>query len=177
MKRVLKRILLGMVICMMFSSLFGCGYKGRANRLQKELRSDKEYATYYFEQVTGALEKNDKDALKKLFSAYATNNAPQLDAQMEELMEFYPGCNEGYELNISTYETSAYSGKEYILKAKYNITNDGENYLLRVVAYTENAVTEDKLGIYLIQVLTKEDLDNGMMWKEVDSEPGIYVRE
>ena len=104
-------------------------------------------------------------------------NSNDLDSQMDKLIEFYPGCNGGYKVSISTRESSAYAGKEYILCPQYTITNDDYEYRIRLTAYIENEEEKDKIGLYSIQVMTEEAMPEGFKWRQEDSAPGIYVLE
>ena len=116
----------------------GCGLAGRTEQLAKQSYSDKQYTEELFQSMTEALEQEDKEALIGMFSSYAIENSSDLEEQLDKLIEFYPGCNGGYTVSISTYETSAYSGKEYIIYPQYTITNDDFEYRIRVTSYIKN---------------------------------------
>lgn len=67
-----------------------------------------EEADKMMKSIMEALEKEDKDALKELFSDYALENAETLDENIDELINFFPGCEDGYKGNVSTHRTSDY---------------------------------------------------------------------
>jgi len=172
-----KKVVMGVMICMMFSGILGCGHVDREKRLEKELRSDKEYATYYYDQVTNALETKDMEKLKTLFSPYALDKTSDIDEQITELMEFYPGYTDDYEVSIRTSESSSYSGKKYAINAQYLFSVDGADYRMMITAYTQNVVEIDKVGIHMIQIFKEDAVPNGFKWKDEDDVPGIYVFE
>ena len=173
-KKGIKYVLFELICCMMLGTIFGCGFVKKDNSLAKEIDSDHIYAEELFQSIIDALEQKDEEALKKLFSPYALENSNDLDLKIKELMEFYPGYNGEYKVSIYTEETSAYSGKEYILCPQYTIINDGYKYKMRLITYIQNEEESDKIGVYSIQVMTDEAMPEGFKWREEDSVPGIF---
>lgn len=172
-----KYVMLVLMSCMMIGSMSGCGVAQRAEYLGNELRSDDKYAEELFQFITEALEREDKEALKSIFSSYTLENSDNLDEQMDKLMEFYPGYDGGYDVSIHTHGSSSYGGKEYILCPQYCITNDGFEYRIWLIAYIENENESEKIGLYSIQVMTEEAKPEGFKWRTEDDAPGIYVLE
>lgn len=173
----LKWILLGVMSFMLFSNIFGCSAGSREEYLSNTNRTDKQQAEEMMQEIINALEARDAEAIKELFSSYALENAYDLDGRIEELMDFYPGSNGGYEGNVRTHETTDYGDKIYVLMAKYTVTNDDETYQMRLTMETENDVNPEKVGLYMIQVMTEEAKPEGFKWKDEEDEPGIYVLE
>ena len=159
-------------------NIVGCGQATRGQTIEKQYDSDQEYAMELFEEVVEALESEDEEAIKELFSPYAIENSENLDEKIEELIEFYPGCNGGYEMVVPTHESiEQYGSKEYIIYPKYHVTNDGELYDLRLTVYIENEAESQKEGIYSMQVMTNEAWTEGFKWRNEEDAPGVYVLE
>lgn len=173
----LRCIVLGMTCCMLAGSVSGCGMAGREDYLAETNRSEKEQANGLMQSVLDALEAGDAAALKELFSDYALENADDLDGKIAELMDFYPGCNGGYEGNVPTHVTSDYGKKVYVIMPEYTVTNDDETYQMSLIAQIENDVCPEKVGLYIIEVMTGEAEPEGFKWKDEEDAPGIYVLE
>lgn len=173
-----KYIFLVAISCILFGNIVGCGQTTKGRMLAKQYNSDKEHADALFEVVTEALEEEDVEAIKELFSLYALENSEDLEEKIGELIEFYPGCNGGYEVVVPTHEsTEQYGIKEYIIYPKYHVTNDGELYDLRLTVYMENDVEPNKEGLYSIQVMTDGAWPEGFKWRNEEDAPGVYVLE
>lgn len=173
-----KYIFLACISCILFGNIVGCGQATRGRTLAKQSESDQEQAAELFDAVTAALEAEDVETIKELFSPYALEHSENLDEKIEELIEFYPGCNGGYEVVVPTHESiRQYGTKEYIICPKYHVTNDGERYDLRLTVYMENDVEPNKEGLYSIQVMTDEAWPEGFKWRDEEDAPGVYVLE
>ena len=170
-----KKVVITAIACIMFSGLLGCSHINNDKPLEKEIRSDKEYATYYYNQVTNALETKDIEKLKTLFSPYALDKASDIDEQITNLIEFYPGHTDDYEVSIMTSESSSYSGKKYAINIQYLFSIDEVNYRMMITAYTKNVVEADKVGMHMIQIFKADNVPNGFKWKDENDIPGIYI--
>ena len=186
MKKIKQRIMFGNGIrkilflvgisCTLFGSIAGCGTT-KGEYLAKKAEPKHEKSKELFEIITAALEVEDSEAIKTLFSPYALENSENLEEKIQELIEFYPGRNGGYEVWYRTHETTNRGVKECVVAAIFEITNDDEIYRMRITTYTENDVDQDKEGVYMIQVMTKEAEPEGFKWKTETSAPGVYVLE
>lgn len=163
--------------CLLLGNISGCASGDRGEYLAQTNQTEKEQADKMMQSVLDALEAEDADGLKKLFSTYALEHAYDLDGKIEELMEFYPGCSGGYEGNIRSHETTDHGETIYVIMPQYTVTNGEESYQLRLTIYIENSVEDEKLGLYMIQVMTEEAKPDGFKWKDEEDEPGIYVLE
>lgn len=177
-KKLLKAFMLGGISCMLFWNIIGCSPTTRGEYLAKQNKSDQEHAAELFEAVTDALETEDTEAIKKLFSPYALENSEDLEEKIQALMEFYPGSNGGYKVVVPTHEsTQQYGVKKYVICPKYTITNDDEVYQMRLTVYVQNDEEPDKEGVYMIQVMTEDAWPEDFKWKDEEDAPGVYVLE
>ena len=106
-------------------------------------------------------------------SAYAITSLHSFTVERE----FYPGCNGGYDITVTTHRSSNYGEIEYLIYPKYKITNDDKKYQMRLTVYVENDTDRDKEGLYMIQVMADEAWPDGFKWKDEEDNPGIYVLE
>ncbi len=172
-----KKMVLGIGICIMFMSMSGCNFGSRLEYLEKTNRSEQEQADTKAKSITDALEAKDAESLKALFSTYAIENAKDLDEKIEELIEFYPGCNGGFEGGCSSRESSDYGVKTKVLNGVYTVTNDNQSYYLIFTIQSRNDKEPEKTGLHLIEVMTEEAMPEGFKWKNQKNDPGVYVLE
>jgi len=88
-------LMLGGIIVMI--GLSGCHYKSRGEYMADAVRKDYEQADMMMQSIMETLEAQDANALKELFSPYALKHTENLEEKIEELIEFYPGSDEGFE--------------------------------------------------------------------------------
>lgn len=173
----LKFILFVLLGCMLSGNMIGCVPGGRGEYVAKQNRKEKEEADKMMKSIMEALEEEDKDALKELFSDYALENAETLDENIDELINFFPGCEDGYKGNVSTHRTSDYGEITNVIMAKYTVTNGDDTYELHITFYVENDKKPEKIGLYIIEVMTEEGKPEGFKWRDEEDAPGIYVLE
>ncbi|WP_075720781.1 DUF5104 domain-containing protein [Roseburia sp. 499] len=172
-KKGITLLLIGSVLIF---NLLGCNSKSAEEYRAKVIREDEDMGEKMMQSIVDALEKQDKEALKELFSPYALEHAENLDEKSEKLLEFYQGSDSKREGELY----SAEGGKNYgiwILDSGYTLENDGQEYQVRVITIPKYDEEPDKVGLYLIEVMTEEAKPEGFKWRNEDDEPGIYVLE
>ena len=177
LSRMLRALVLGISCCILIASMMGCQFSSRVEYLAKTNQSDKEQADATMQAIIDALEAKDADGLKVLFSQYAIENTENLDEKIEELMDFYPGCSDGFEGNNSTREGSDYGVKTKVLNGIYTLSNNGQSYRMGFTLQIRNDKELDKVGLYIIEVMTPEAKPEGFKWKDEEDAPGVYVLE
>lgn len=164
-------ILLG---CVLAVQLLGCSPQTASEYRAKVLREDDDKSEDMKKSIIDALDKQDAEALKGLFSEYALENAEDLDEKIEELMEFYSGSDEAIEGGMRSSEGGKYY-EDWILNSVYTLKKNGQEYELRIVTIPMDKKEPDKVGLYLIEVMTEEAKPEGFKWRNEDDAPGIYV--
>lgn len=189
MKRIWLRIISGkkmdrrkrgrmllLIGCVVMLGLLGCSPESAAKYRAKVIREEQDMADEMMQSIVEALEAQDSNALKKLFSSYALKNAENLDEKIEELMEFYQGSSGEKEGGLCSAEGGIPYGK-LILDSTYTMRNEEQEYEVTVITMPCNDEEPEKEGLYLIEVMTKEAKPEGFKWRNEDDEPGIYVLE
>ncbi len=171
-KRKVTLLLIGYVLIF---SLSGCNPESAGEYRARVIRDEQNMADEMMQAIIDALEEQDVKAMKEMFSTYAIEHAENLDEKIAKIMEFYPGSNEGYEGNCSSMGGKYYS--RLILYGTYDVMNDGQVYEIRFITMPHNDEEPDKVGLYLIEVMTEEAKPEGFKWKNEEDEPGIYVLE
>ena len=164
-------ILLG---CVLAVQLLGCSPQTASEYRAKVLREDDDKSEDMKKSIIDALDKQDAEALKGLFSEYALENAEDLDEKIEELMEFYSGSDEAIEGGMRSSEGGKYY-EDWILNSVYTLKKNGQEYELRIVTIPMDKKEPDKVGLYLIEVMTEEVKPEGFKWRNEEDAPGIYV--
>lgn len=164
-------ILLG---CVLAVQLLGCSPQTASEYRAKVLKEDNDMAEDMKNSVIDALDKQDAEALKGLFSEYALENAEDLDEKIEELMEFYSGSDEAIEGGMRSSEGGKYY-EDWILNSVYTLKKNGQEYELRIVTIPMDKKEPDKEGLYLVEVMTEEAKPEGFKWRNEEDAPGIYV--
>lgn len=154
--------------------LSGCSPQTASEYRAKVLREDKDMAENMKKSIIAALDKQDAEALKGLFSEYALENAEDLDEKIEELMEFYAGSDETIEGGMPSAEGGKYYG-EWIINSVYTLKKNGQEYEMSIITMPLDDEEPDKVGLYLIEVMTEEAEPEGFKWRNEDNDPGIYV--
>ena len=181
MKRIWLRIINGknvvsvILICLVILNITGCTYENRLERMAQSAREEDEQSDEMMQSIMDALERQDAKALKNLFSPYALEHAENLDEKIQELLEFYPGKDGGFEGQCMSTGRRNYGDITVRLRGTYTVTNAGTTYEVRFVTIPQNDEEPEKEGLYLIEVMTEEAEPEGFKWRNEDDEPGIYV--
>ena len=137
-------------------------------------REEKEYAKMVVDTLFNALEDKDSQAIKGLFSDYAKNNIYDLDGKINQLINFYPGADGGYESVGISRESNDYGTKSHALELRLTIKNQDFEYEISINMYLRNDVDSSKIGVNSIEVAIDEKTPAGFKWKTINAEPGIY---
>lgn len=162
---------------MLLVSITGCIGSGKKHFMEKVSSDANEQADVMMQSIIKALEEQDVESLKGLFSPYALQHAENLDEKIVKLMEFYPGSNGGYEGVCSGSRPVNYGDVTLILNGKYTVKNDEKEYQVKFVTIPQNDEEPDKVGLYLIEVMTEEAKPEGFKWRNEEDGAGIYVLE
>lgn len=173
----IKKIVMITLCCGLMVNVIGCTHKNRERYLEKSVKANKEQADAVIQSILNALDSQDSKIMKDLFSTYALEHAEDLDERIEELMEFYPGCNGGFEGSYNTHESNDYGVKTWVLNGTYTISMDTKEYQIRFTTQLRNDKEPEKIGLYLIEVMTEDAKPEGFKWKSEKDAPGIYILE
>lgn len=158
-------------------SMTGCTYKNRGEYLGKHAQEEDELSDAMMQSIVDALETQDAEALKELFSPYALEHAENLDEKIEELIEFFPGYKDGFQGKCISKRRTNHGDVRLILLGTYKGIKDNQDYQVRFVTYPQNDEEPDKIGLYLVEMITEDAEPEGFKWKNENSQPGVYVQE
>jgi hypothetical protein len=120
--------------------------------------------------IVSALEKEDKEAIKSMFSKRALEEIDNIDENITYAINYYKGELKSLDGTISTDENRNGRNKKIAIKADYTITTDMETYSLFFIEKS-NTENEDENGLYLIQFAKELDAEKVQGYLNA----GIYV--
>lgn len=133
---------------------------------------DERTANKKMNQVVKALEKEDKNALKELFSQQAIEEAENFDESLDYLFEIFQGKLKPYDLDLGHVGQKLENGKrEREVESYFSINVGEESYSFFLVDYPINTLNPENAGLYTLRVTNYEE---DLSWQEKKF-PGIYI--
>jgi hypothetical protein len=162
-------VLLGVIMLMV--SLVGCTSIFKDLFLDEKREADKMAL-----EIIEALENEDEDALRNLFSAEALEESEDFDTGFEYIMEIYRGSA----VNIGddyprVSDHFGPPGRTKMLESAYWVETDKGSYLLYFEYWVIQEQDPSELGIYKIKLDTQETSENAdFIGGSGYDRPGIY---
>ena len=129
--------------------------KERISRLL--MTSDERAATKCYEQVVKALEKQDKEAIKSMFSKQALGEAEDFDENLDQLFEIFDSKFEPYNFDHGYVgERIDYGKREKEIHLGFDIKVN-ESTFFYLIDYPVNTLNPDKKGLYALRVTGFEE--------------------
>ena len=148
---------------LIFSLLFfsSCSLGGsRTEMLNKD--NDDERADDRLEEVIEALEKQDKDTLKAMFSEQALDDADDFDCNMDYLFDFFQGEVASWEKSSgpTVFESNDHGHKTKEVSSYYYVNTDKIKYFFLLRDYPVDTDHSNNVGLYMLLVVKAEDEAN-----------------
>ena len=131
------------------------------------------------EKLLEVLAHKDDDALKKIFSKQALDDAVNFDKNSEYLFELFQGNIVSWVRDSISGGTKIEYGKKSVqLRSWYTVTTDKEEYLFLVIDYIQDTINPDNAGLYTLRVVRVEDAEIQFSgyWQDMEI-AGIYRPE
>ncbi len=176
--RKIRRIIALLLSVAAVISVTGCEKINPEEMFAPRQSEEKRQSDEMMQSIVDALDAEDADALKELFSPYAQEEITDLDEKIEELIEYYPGSEGGFD-GVNSSKKKANRGViSLLLDGHYDVTyGDGQQYEINFVTYPRNDEEPEKIGLYLIEVMTEDAKPEGFKWRNETDDPGIYIME
>ncbi|UOO37197.1 DUF5104 domain-containing protein [Oscillospiraceae bacterium CM] len=112
-------------------------------------------------QIIKAINNQDKNSIKNMFSNQAKNKTEDLDGQIDYLFVFVQGKIESWETIVhgATAESINNGSRIKGSNSWYYIYTDKQKYLIFLVECTIDTDHPENVGMYVIQVMKAEDKD------------------
>lgn len=117
------------------------------------------------EIIIKGIQDNNYSGIKEIFSTYVKENNPDLETEIENLMENIDGKVVSYDtVSRGPYGRGISENYEWILRSKEgtigNIKTDaGKIYEIDFALYLDNKKQPDKLGAFMLKIVMQDQLD------------------
>ncbi|HYE69065.1 MAG TPA: DUF5104 domain-containing protein [Anaerovoracaceae bacterium] len=151
-----KIIGLMLIIGMLFLS--SCSLGGSRTALLDN-SNDEEIAKARFKEVIEALENQDGDALKMLFSNQSLESSDDFDGSMTDLLGFFNGRIDSWEKldGNAVFESNDHGHVTKMVSSYYYVTTDNQKYFFLLDDYPVDTDHPENVGIYLLLAVKAED--------------------
>lgn len=127
----------------------------------KFFESDKDIANARMEQILTAIENQEKDDLKKIFSKSVVDGADDFDAKIVSLFDFFQGDIESYDSwagpGVFAEKSSGNSKKE--MQSTYDVKTTEQKYRISIQEFLVDTENPDNVGVYSFSIIKAEDTD------------------
>lgn len=103
------------------------------------------------EQIADAVNSQDADALKALFSSRALEQATDLDQRLNYFLSFFPNGGLTWERDVvgSSAKVDSHGNETELLEAHYKVSADGNEYWVLFKDFTVNeSIDPQNVGLY-----------------------------
>lgn len=154
--------------------LTSCG--SRLSLLDELITSEKEIAEDMLHKVINALENEDEEELKSLFTENIKCNVGELDNGVEHLISYFSGDVVSIEDQLGGSSKSSNYGKvEKIIRRYYTVETDEYTYEFTIYVQESNYDEGDN-GLYQLKIEKPND-ERGDLWILHSKTPGILWDE
>ena len=167
------------VICII---LGGC--MSRRGKLTKELGSEQQMADKMMADIVSALDNNDEDALKSLFSQKTIKEVDDLDQQILDIMNFYKGISRNYEGHIfSSNDIRDGKNVKKLIEGMYKLETEHGNYRIDFDYNPVDRENPNEVGLNSLELITEEtyqkevDINGSYNWQSGANGPGVYIKD
>lgn len=169
-----KKIILLIFLVNIFL-LSSCSIGGSKTAMLNKENDDKK-ADARLDQVIEAIQNQDKEALRSMFSKQALDEAQDLDGSMDYLFKLFQGEVKSKKRDgLLASETINYGHNTKEVKSAYTVETDKQKYIFFFLECTEDTDNPDNVGLYTLRVIKAEDKDKeyGLSWQDKKI-AGIY---
>lgn len=169
-----KRWIAAISACLLLSMVSGCAAlpHGEPAYMLGNAKVFEEAVDAFFQ----AVDTRDKAAIKKLFSPYARKEDSDLEEEIEELLDFYPGPTQTCERDGSMAASSG-SNDHGVRSLKYDqwfaVICNGITYYCDFSFVCRNDADEDYIGIQSVSLVSEKVVCSDEF--RFSSEPGLHV--
>ena len=160
-KKKMKRLLLFVTSVVLAFGLTSCSGIGREFDL---FRNDEAIADEYCEEIIDALENQDTDKLKSMFSTSALAEAENIDEGLAYVMDFFQGETTLIDGGCSTSESVDHGEKTIRLEGRYWVTTDKDEYFIFFVYDDVDTENPDNVGLYMLQIMKASEREEKYDW-------------
>lgn len=139
--------------------------------------SDKK-ADARMDQVFEVIKNKDEDALKAMFSKQALYDADDFDGNLDALFDYIQGDIQSWE-KTGTYsfpeEKNVDGSHKKESESTYVLKTDEQEYEIAIYEFTIDTANPDKVGVYSICIINKNDKEDPEVRYWGNGEAGINI--
>ena len=134
------------------------------------------------EALLEAIQEEDREGLKAMFSPRAIEEAEDFDAGMDYLLSMFQGEVQSWEIpgggGGPVRESIRPNGRSVSIRARYTVVTDQDTYTFLMLDYLMDTLEPDREGLYTLRVIRQADEETQPAWYWEDIIlPGIYRPE
>lgn len=166
----INKLLLAVTILILTVGFTAC-QTFRAELMQ---RDDKAIAETRLQEIIQALENEDKEGLKSMFSLKAIEEAEDIDAGIDYITALYKGNIISKDLAQEGSASINDGGKTSEVKSFYTVTTDVDEYIIFFIDQLVDTKNPNNLGLYMLQIIKLSDREKYFDWGSDTRCAGIY---
>ena len=132
------------------------------------------------EALLEAIQEEDREGLKAMFSPRAIEEAEDFDAGMDYLFSMFQGTVQSWKGSSgrTIMESIEPKGRSVLMKSWYTVVTDQNTYKFLMIDYPLETLEPDREGLYTLRVMREEDEETQRTryWTDMML-PGIYRPE
>lgn len=144
--------------------------------------TDKEIANEYLEKIIEAVQNQDRDALKSMFSNNVLKEVQNMDESIDELFDFY----QGYMVSVADSVGPSVKGENHrgivkkVIQIYRTVETSEKKYHIAIRAVVQDTKFPDNVGLDALYIVETDKLDEPVydLWMQ-DGEwlPGITIQK
>jgi len=125
-------------------------------------KTESEKINEYLNSLLVALEADDKNSVRELFSKVVIDRQENFEQDLEDLLKYFEGEADEYTEDVSCQTSGALGGgeKKVLIKAFYDIKTTKYTYYISLEVCTCDEAEPDNKGITCLNVIKKENILN-----------------
>lgn len=160
----IKKFMSFTAIIVLSLSLSSCGFA----------RNEEKISYNRFQKIVEAIEKKDKDTLKKMFSPAALKEANDIDSGIEYVINLYKGKITEKDSARQGSDSKENGERTSELKSTYWVTTDKDKYIVFFIDKLVDTKNPDNVGLYMLQIIKESDEEKEFDWGNKIKCSGIY---
>ena len=153
--------------------LSSCAFLG--GRLYND---DGKKADARLKEIIEIINNRHKEALKKIFSEQALNEAEDLDGRIDYIFDFIDAEITSWESIAGSSTTKSNRGEKITTSSsRYYINTKKQKYFVYLCEYFVNTTNPEKVGVYLLQIIEAENEEERYNGDPRNEWFGIYKPE
>lgn len=136
---------------------------------------DGQKAETRLEQVINAINGQDKEALKEMFSKQVLDDAEDLDGRIDYLFESTQGDIVSWGDKAGNVNSSNDHGNKRVdSKYEFSIKTEQNEYMIFIFEVTKDTKHPEDIGVFMLQIYDPKDRDSLFDWGNEKKCAGIY---